>query len=341
MRSFVMDFASLANFPRQRLAALSKLDILTLVFWKMVYVVYSYLLPLYLWGLSRLLLTKFIESAISSFMTGLFIQSAHVNMEANQDTTKLPRSKDWAARQIMSTVNYCADNPFLTQFFGGLNMHVEHHLFPSVSWLHYTEIRPIVKATCKEFRIVYSEHTLWQHITSHYYKLKELGSPPSPQQQPILSPRGEVFAGTWLPSAAARKTLARLRSNPKISFTFTLATPRVAENSAAVATPLPSGQKTTQTPPSGQSTHSTQLPSGQNDQIVSARPGDLAREPGSPKISFRMPVIRPRIKKSGGESPSNSALPSIKLDLHTEQSTEVSADTEVSKEESKGYQTEV
>ena len=39
--------------------------------------------------------------------------------------------------------------------FGGLNYHIEHHLFPTVSHTHLPKITPVLKKTCAEFGIPY------------------------------------------------------------------------------------------------------------------------------------------------------------------------------------------
>ena len=48
---------------------------------------------------------------------------------------------------------------FHTQWFGGINMQIEHHLFPSVSHMHYLAISDIVRLTCKEFGVPYVAHS--------------------------------------------------------------------------------------------------------------------------------------------------------------------------------------
>ena len=42
--------------------------------------------------------------------------------------------------------------------YGGINYQIEHHLFPTICHVHFEEIKPIVKDTCKEFNIPYVEH---------------------------------------------------------------------------------------------------------------------------------------------------------------------------------------
>ncbi len=58
-------------------------------------------------------------------------------------------------------------------FFGGLDLQVEHHLFPHVSRFNYPQIHRIVKAYCLENSIRYYEVTWWQSMKEIYHSLKE------------------------------------------------------------------------------------------------------------------------------------------------------------------------
>ena len=58
-------------------------------------------------------------------------------------------------------------------FFGGLDLQVEHHLFPSVSRFNYPKIHTIVKAYCKEHNIRYYETTWFNSMREIYLSLKE------------------------------------------------------------------------------------------------------------------------------------------------------------------------
>jgi len=68
----------------------------------------------------------------------------------------------WAIHQLLTTVNFGTKNRIVNWFTGGLNHQVEHHIFPNISHVHYTNISKIA-------------------IISHFMHLKELGKQPSLQ----------------------------------------------------------------------------------------------------------------------------------------------------------------
>jgi fatty acid desaturase len=50
-------------------------------------------------------------------------------------------------------------------FFGGVNHHIEHHLFPQIPATRLPLARPIAKEFCAEYGIPYSETNFVQAIT--------------------------------------------------------------------------------------------------------------------------------------------------------------------------------
>ena len=44
---------------------------------------------------------------------------------------------DWGAHQVRASHNYSADSLLSLHFSGGLNLQIEHHLFPSIHYTHY------------------------------------------------------------------------------------------------------------------------------------------------------------------------------------------------------------
>jgi fatty acid desaturase (delta-4 desaturase) len=65
----------------------------------------------------------------------------------------------------------------LIQTNGGLNIQIEHHMFPRVSHCHYDKMLPIVRGFCREkgFRYVHFP-TLWDNVVSTYRHLRSLGA---------------------------------------------------------------------------------------------------------------------------------------------------------------------
>jgi linoleoyl-CoA desaturase len=64
--------------------------------------------------------------------------------------------------------------------YWGLNHQIEHHIFPHISHIHYTDIAKIVKKTAKEFNLPYNEYkTTRSALFSHFKHLKNMGVQPA------------------------------------------------------------------------------------------------------------------------------------------------------------------
>lgn len=107
---------------------------------------------------------------------GLVFQLAHVV----EDTDfPVPNEKNqieaaWAVHQMETTANFSSNSPLATFLCGGLNMQVEHHLFPKICHIHYPAISEIVKTTALEYGVPYNENaTFLIALKSHYQVLKK------------------------------------------------------------------------------------------------------------------------------------------------------------------------
>ena len=90
------------------------------------------------------------------------------NATKNADAVDHDRSRrDWGVNQVHHSGNFATSNPLVCMFFGGINYQIEHHLFPTMCHVHYPSIQPIVRATCREFGVVYNEYpTIWSAYAS-------------------------------------------------------------------------------------------------------------------------------------------------------------------------------
>ena len=69
-------------------------------------------------------------------------------------------NKDFGIIQCLNNSNFYNKRKnlwekFVFSFIGGVNYHLEHHLFPTMAHSHFPDISQIVKATCKEFGTPY------------------------------------------------------------------------------------------------------------------------------------------------------------------------------------------
>ena len=101
----------------------------------------------------------------------------HFNLEeelAKEAKNGVTEKRDWGVQQVIGSGNHTTDkglySSIVTQLWGGMNYQIEHHLFPSVSHMHYAAISPIVEKTCQEFDVPYVRHSWFKAI----FRFREL-----------------------------------------------------------------------------------------------------------------------------------------------------------------------
>jgi linoleoyl-CoA desaturase len=157
-----------------------------LIITKMIYASIWIIVPMLVLDIAwwKILIGFFVMHYTAGLILSVVFQLAHVIKEAE---TPLPdetgsMKNTWAIHQLFTTVNFSTKNRIVNWFTGGLNHQVEHHIFPHISHIHYTQISKIVKQTAKEFNLPYNEYkTTRKAIISHFQHLKELGKKPNMQ----------------------------------------------------------------------------------------------------------------------------------------------------------------
>ncbi len=82
----------------------------------------------------------------------------------------------WIRHQIMTTSNFSTENKIITALYGGFNHHLTHHLYPSISHIHYPKITAIIKEECRKFDIqLIEELPVLKAMNSHFILLKKRG----------------------------------------------------------------------------------------------------------------------------------------------------------------------
>ncbi len=155
-------------------------EVFNLFFFKAVYYTVFIVLPLVFLNIAW---WQFIIGFVAMHMAegivlGLVFQLAHV-----VEGTAFPLPNDegniedaWAAHQLRTTANFARKNPIVNFLCGGLNLQVEHHLFPKICHIHYVALSEIVKQTAEEFDLPYIENeTFGSALVSHYNMLKKFG----------------------------------------------------------------------------------------------------------------------------------------------------------------------
>ncbi len=84
----------------------------------------------------------------------------------------------WAVHQARVTLDFDRYSPVRTWLLGGLNFHIEHHLFLGVCHTNYPGISKLVEEACRQAGVEYAEHSsIWAGLAEHYRWLKKMGMP--------------------------------------------------------------------------------------------------------------------------------------------------------------------
>jgi fatty acid desaturase len=111
----------------------------------------------------------FLTSMLCSLITLHAFHANHVAQVAQESPYEL--GVDWGVHQVRTTANF--DAWFLS---GGLDLQIEHHLFPMLSYNLQREVKPIVMETCREFGVpYYSASSLLSHMYTMFAHMVWLG----------------------------------------------------------------------------------------------------------------------------------------------------------------------
>jgi linoleoyl-CoA desaturase len=183
----VKDYGRILRYNKEGLVEKMKANIykeLAILFLsKMVYFAYILVIPIvflpFAWW--QVCIAFFMMHYVSGFILAVIFQPAHVidgtDYPEPDENGRLENS--WAVHQLRTTTNFAQRSKIFSWYVGGLNLQVEHHLFPNVCHVHYRKISKIVKATAEEFNLPYKTYdTFAQALAGHAKLLKELGQRP-------------------------------------------------------------------------------------------------------------------------------------------------------------------
>src|SRR5262249_30400475 len=143
----------------------SRLNIVKIYLFKLVMLGYSFVAPLVLVNAPvwQILLGCFVGHLVCGTTIGVVFMTTHVAQattfpEATEENVVAPPHAEHILRR---TADFSVGNPIVTWIAGGLNLHVAHHLFPSISQVHLAELTRIVKETAREHGLPYREYSLF------------------------------------------------------------------------------------------------------------------------------------------------------------------------------------
>ena len=155
-------------------------EYIILFFSKACYLIYSLIIPLlvldFLWWqtlIGYLIVHLFMSLLLAAVLIPVHMVDGATFLSSNE---KLQIPKSWMANVFENTIDYSRKSKLANYFFGGLNAHLGHHLFPDICHVHLVNITDIIKSTAESNGLYYRNVTMWQAIKSHFKLLKKMGS---------------------------------------------------------------------------------------------------------------------------------------------------------------------
>jgi len=134
--------------------------------------IFTTILLFYLFGVSKTILFFSTLSSLFAFISYL----SHIQEECiclNKD-----KKNDYLYNQVSSTINYRTDDCITRFICFGLDIQIEHHLFPNLPHSSLRKIQHIVRDYCDKNDIPYIEKpSIFPLIYSHYRYLYKIGNP--------------------------------------------------------------------------------------------------------------------------------------------------------------------
>jgi linoleoyl-CoA desaturase len=158
-----------------------KAEYYKLFLYKGIYYFLFIVLPLLVMSLSwwQFLIGFVAMHLAEGLVLGLVFQLAHVVEDTEIKEVENNAMDDaWAVHQLKTTANFAPTSRLANFLCGGLNLQVEHHLFPKICHVHYKRLSGIVRQTALEFNLPYHvNRSFFSALRSHYLFLKRLSRP--------------------------------------------------------------------------------------------------------------------------------------------------------------------
>lgn len=123
----------------------------------------------------RAILFSFIPVGLISVCFMISSQINHLSPD-NVDVS----DRDYWKHQVVTSHSLATHSWWVYLFTGGLNLQIEHHLFPTVNHCHHRELQPMVKEICQKHGVYYHESmTLREALGKYYQHMVEYGVKPS------------------------------------------------------------------------------------------------------------------------------------------------------------------
>jgi len=124
--------------------------------------------------------------SVSGFLFLVIAQLSHIQPECvkgehsrvkGEHSRVKGASNDFFMNQVTSTINYRTDNIFTRFLCFGLDIQIEHHLFPNIPHSTLRQIQPVVRDYCAKNGVTYIEKSnVFEMAKSYWWHLYNMGA---------------------------------------------------------------------------------------------------------------------------------------------------------------------
>jgi len=183
--TLLKDFQDIQLLPKKDSILLTKKhkkkEYLILFISKLFYITYFFIIPILIVPIPwwKTLLAILSVHILMSFVLSIVLIPVHMVNEASfafvDDNNKI--DNDWINHVFANTIDYARKSKLANIFFGGLNTHLVHHLFPKICHIHYIDLSEILMDTAAEYNISYNSFSFKEAIVSHFRLLRRFSHP--------------------------------------------------------------------------------------------------------------------------------------------------------------------
>ena len=154
-------------------------EVIKLILYKIVYFIIMIGVPVAIlpfgWPIVLLafLINHFVLSISIITLLGLTHLTDYVIHPSPNENGKLPMS--WSTLQLKASTDYYPDSKTVNALVGGFNAHVIHHLIPDISYVHYTDLLPILQKLTNKHDLPYIQLSFGEMLRAHFRYLKLMG----------------------------------------------------------------------------------------------------------------------------------------------------------------------
>ena len=141
-----------------------------------IFILFPYILTDF--ALGQILISYMIlQGTASIFMFMTFVISHHVEEVDHNAMNPLNLVDDsWIHHQIVTTIDFNHHSKIANFLFGGFNLHVAHHVFPSTSHIHYPELTNIICEVLEKNGVSgwYKSYGFFDGVLSHFRYIRNI-----------------------------------------------------------------------------------------------------------------------------------------------------------------------